>query len=284
MSINMTKNDNRNSATMSCYTEYIADDDGNVNEKLRTPVSVATNENRQECCYAAMSTDTKHDIPVDSTKSIPSIFPMSNYFEYVSDDMDVHEDDLQERREQDGQNTDQVTNTNKHMPPVKMVGISTYNEYDSDHDEDNLPSMYDVHDENNNGIDPQKENVSHGVVFELDNQKPCAAISMYDEYDCNDEIPDLRQRFEDVSECSEHGDENVAVAQHKTIVSLGELLSKPHSEHGAASPTGIVSLYDEYNWDNDDEWLDKLSTISCLGDSSHGVDELDVVEDYCRVF
>jgi len=284
----MNDRENNTKHGVSWYDEYYVDASEDLN-KEESPVFATKRETAGDVENEHGDMTPSHN---DMTKHecAPNLSGMSTYFEFISDERDEKDDgdeaDVyvnQETFRADGAADGKpLCSEKKHVPPVSVIGISTYYEYDCDDTESDLPVLYDAYGHDDEGCEqtPNEPLIHITIPVESHKKQATNGVSMYDEYGYDDLVQDIiRGDANGISVYDEFDYDDKGA--HKTIVSLGDLArlsASKHSEHGAASPTGIVSLYDEYDCGCDYDWLDNLSTLSCPGTSIHDVDELDVEE------
>lgn len=188
-----------------------------------------------------------------SANKTPSFSGISNYFEFVADEMYNEDQDDEHNKENyshshnddDYSDDEHESSKKRHVAPssVTMVGISVYYEYecdDADHDIPfYLPSMY------QNGDDHSVASSSTPVfddksVGESQDYKHQDCISLYDEYGYNDD------ENEDDHSVSSHETMDSLLGKSLTDSNKGlehESLSEPSGR--STSPTCITSLYTE---------------------------------------
>jgi len=269
-------NDNKNNTYTdaklgdSLYDEYYAEDSHGNKEETTTPVFSAVK---------ASNDDIR-----DDTTMYDEIAPVSsriiNYFEYISDESENGDDQEavsfpeNESRDHGANGEAAAAKSSSPVPPLRTIVISPYNE----DNKDMLPGNVSYGRDDDGFHFTSDDHFSHGVITDSNkNQK--TYVRLYVENSNVDQIqsgPGVVQgvRMYDGYSCGE----DAAISQQKTIVLLGELdlrFFNKLSEHGATSPTGIVSLHycDCYG---NDKWLEKLYAMSCTGASIHDVVELDV--------
>ena len=221
----------------SVYDEYFPED---TKKETLDSVSIEkdnpANERRRDC--AAPGLDVK-------------LTGISDYFEYVSDDMGE-------------ENSNNELDARVPGLDVKPAGVSRYfdyisNEMGEENSNDELDDTY-YEDHRNRSNMLEQEHVTtkkkHSTPISV------TGISVYDEYDCEQDLhshlPSLHDGYyqDDEDCCPTQNDSNHSIrnknrnsrihdqenASYEMIMSI----RKPLSKRRAASPTGIANLYDEY--------------------------------------